>query len=187
MKRELGENKKALRGTRFTVVVGIFAAISFVLQLIGSLLGLKVGGFLEIEFSDLPPLILSFAYGPLVGIVVEFIKNLLHCAITSTGFVGEFANFVVNGILCLVAGIIYRRKKTFKNAVFALICAVVLMVLSGALINLYIMLPLYMPQTEIGTRMSMVFEMIVPFNIVRGAVLSVITVLLYKRISRVIK
>ena len=70
--------------TKFIVYVGIFSAIAFILQFIGSLMGLKVGGFLEIEFSDLPPLILTFYFGPLAGVLTELIKNILHLFLTQT-------------------------------------------------------------------------------------------------------
>ena len=76
--------------------IGALSAAAFILQLLGSVIGLKVGGFLEIEISDLPALIGTFAMGPAAGVIIEFVKNVLHCAITSTGFVGEFANFVIN-------------------------------------------------------------------------------------------
>lgn len=174
-------------GTKKIVVIGIFSAIAFMLQMIGSIVGLKVGGFLEIEFSDLPALIISMAYGPLVGVLIELVKNLLHCAVTTTGFVGELANFAVNGIFCFVAGSIYKRHKTFKTAIIALVLGVVAMVIGGIFTNLFIMLPLYMPQAEFSAKLSLVLGLIVPFNAVRGLVLVLITSILYKRISRVIK
>lgn len=174
-------------GTKKVVVVGIFSAIAFMLQMLGSIIGLKVGGFLEIEFSDLPALIISMAYGPLVGVLIELVKNLLHCAVTTTGFVGEFANFAVNGIFCFVAGSIYKRHKTFKTAIISLLLGVIAMVVGGLFTNLFVMLPLYMPQAEFSAKLSLVLGLIVPFNAVRGLVLVLITSLLYKRISRVIK
>ena len=173
--------------TKMVVTVGIFSAIAFVLQVIGSAMGLKVSGFLEIEISDLPALIISMAYGPFAGVLIEFIKNLLHCSITTTGFVGEFANFIVNGAFCLVAGLIYKRNKTFKMAILALIFGVFAMAFVGIFSNLFIMLPLYMKGTPLDVRLDLVFGVIVPFNIVRGLTLTVITAFIYKRISRVIK
>ncbi len=178
---------KKMLGTKQVVTVGIFSAIAFLLQLLGSVMGLKVGGFLEIEFSDLPALIISMAYGPLSGLLIELIKNLLHCTVTSTGFVGEFANFVVNGTFCVVAGLIYKRHKTFKTAIISLLLGVLAMVIVGIFSNLYIMLPLYMKGADFITKFNLVISMIVPFNIFRGLVLVLITSLLYKRISKVIK
>ncbi len=173
--------------TKMYISVGVFSAIAFILQVIGSMMGLKVAGFLEIEISDLPALIMAFAFGPLAGVFTEFVKNLLHCTMTSTGFVGELANFVINGTLCAVAGLLYKKNKTRKGAVIALITATFTMAIAGVLANLFIMLPLYMPTAPFETKLNLVLYTIFPFNIVRGLALSLITFLIYKKISPIIK
>ena len=173
--------------TDFIVKVGVFSAIAFVLQVIGSLMGIKVAGFLEVEVSDLPAIIISFAVGPWAGVCVELIKNLLHCMISSTGFVGEAANFAVNGVFVLVCGMIYKRNRTKNGAVIALAAATVVMSAAGILTNLYIMLPLYMPAWSFAEKISFIMSVMVPFNLCRGAVLSVITMLIYKKISTFLK
>lgn len=178
---------KKMGNTKFIVYVGIFSAIAFILQFIGSLMGLKVAGFLEIEFSDLPPLILTFYFGPLAGVLTELVKNLLHLFVTSTGGVGELANFVMNGTMCFVAGIIYKYMRTFKGAVISLVAGTVAMAVAGVLANLYIMLPLYMPTADFLTKFNLVAYTILPFNLIKGAVTSVLAILLYKRISKAIK
>lgn len=167
------------------VMVAVFAAVSFALQMIAPFP--KVGGFLEIEFSDLPALIIAFAYGPISGVLVELLKNLLHCLVTSTGFVGELANFVVNGIFVAVAGLIYMNHKTFKTAILSLVLATAAMAIAGIFVNLYIMLPLYMPTAPLSVTMPLVLGTILPFNLVKGAGISLITMLIYKRISPIIK
>ena len=167
------------------VKVGVFSAIAFVLQLLH--LPFKVGGFLEIEFSDLPAIILSFAAGPLSGVLVELIKNLLHLLVTSTGGVGELANFVTSGAFVFVLGIIYGRNKTKKTAVIALISATFVLAVFAFLVNIYIMLPLYMKDADFMTKLNITLYTITPFNICKGIVLSGITLLIYKRISRLIK
>lgn len=167
--------------------VGAFAAIAFVLQVIGSMTQIKVAGFLEVEFSDLPAMIIAFALGPWAGVLVELIKNVLHSAMTSTGFVGEFANFAVNGIFVFVCGSVYRRKKTKKNAAFSLVCATVALAAAGVAVNTYVMLPLYMPSADFSERLRLALLTIAPFNLCRGAVLSAIVMPVYKRISELIK
>ena len=169
--------------TKKMVVVAVFAAISFALQMIAPFP--KIGGFLEIEFSDLPALIISFAYGPFSGVLVELLKNLLHCTMTSTGFVGEFANFVVNGIFIAMAGIIYSHRKTFRVAIIALVYATIAMAAAGVFVNLYIMLPMF--KIPLEQRFGLTMGTILPFNLIKGAVTSVITMLIYKRISPIIK
>ena len=173
--------------TKLVVVVGIFSAIAFLLQVIGSLMGLKVSGFLEIEISDLPALIIALAYGPLAGVLVEFVKNILHCFMTSTGFVGEFSNFVVNGTMCFVAGLIYKNHRTFKGALWALLGGTLVMSFVGIFSNLFIMLPLYMKSAPFDVKLNLVLGTILPFNLVKGAAISVITIMVYKKISKLIK
>ena len=165
------------------VKIALLSAIAFMLQTLGSAMGLKVGGFLEIEISDLPALVGAFALGPLAGFTIELIKNALHCFITSTGFVGELANLAVNGIFVSVAGIIYKHKKTKKTALVSMLAATLAMSAAGILTNLFIMLPLYMPDAEFSVRLGIVLSTITPFNLVKGAVLSVITFLSYKKLK----
>lgn len=185
MKKEGAEMKKSK--VNFIVKVGVFSAIAFVLQVIGSLMGIKVAGFLEVEFSDLPAVIISFSMGPVAGVCVELVKNLLHCTMSSTGFVGEFANFVVNGLFVFVCGLIYSKNKTKKGAAFSLAAATVVLSAASVFVNLFVMLPLYMPAVSFADKLNLALFTIAPFNFVRGAVLSVITMLIYKKISRVIK
>lgn len=176
---------RSLKTTGFWVKIGIFSAIAFVLQLMGKYL--KFAGFLDIEFSDLPAIILSFAEGPMAGVLTELIKNLLHLSLTSTGGVGELANFLVNGVFVFTAGIIYQQSKTKKNALIALIVSTIVLSFAAFYANLYILLPLYMKDIDISVRLVMITFTITPFNLVKGAVLSVITMLIYKKISVLIK
>lgn len=173
--------------TDFTVKVGVFSAVAFVLQVLGSLMQIKVAGFLEVEISDLPAIIVSLALGPWAGVAVEFLKNLLHCTMTSTGFVGEAANFAVNGIFVFVCGAVYEKNKTKKTAVISLCAATLIMSAMSMATNLFVMLPLYMPAVTHADRLKLTMAVIVPFNIARGICLSVLTMPIYKRISRFLK
>lgn len=171
----------------FIVKVGVFSAISFVLQVIGSMMAIKVAGFLEVEISDLPAMIMSLALGPFAGVMVELIKNLLHSTMTSTGFVGEFANFVINGTFVFVLGAIYRKNKTKRGAVISLVIATLALAVIGVFVNLFIMLPLYMPSASFASKLNLALYTIAPFNLVRGTALSLITIFIYKRISGILK
>ncbi len=170
---------------RMYAAVGIFSAIAVILQMMGSFIP-KVSGFLEIELSDLPALVLAFAFGPLAGVLCELIKNLIHCFFTTTGFVGEFANFVINGIFCLVAGLVYQKQKTKMSAVVGLVFATLAMALAGVFINFFVMIPLYAPEMDAVAKTSLVTRVILPFNIARGVVLSAIVLLIYKKISPIL-
>ncbi len=172
--------------TRTVTTVAIMTAAAFILQLLGTILPFKVGGFLEVEFSDLPAIIGTFSLGPLAGVLTELLKNLLKCSATTTGFVGELANFIINGTFVLVIGLIYKYNKTRKGAVIALSAGTVTIAAVGILTNIFIMLPLYMPTADIATRLNLALTVITPFNIVKGIVLSVITFFIYKPLSRII-
>ncbi len=173
--------------TNKIVKIGMLCTIAYLLQILGSFMGLKVGGFLEIEFSDFPALIGALALGPMSGVVIELLKNLLHCLSTSTGFVGELANFVINGTFVLTAGLIYKFNRTRKGAVIAMSVATVVMAVTGVFANLYIMLPLYMPDAAFAVKLQLVLYTIVPFNLARGAVLSAITFVSYKKLKGALK
>jgi len=170
--------------SKVIVKVGIFSAMSFILQL---LVPYKVSGFLDIEFSDIPATIITFAVGPVAAVLVELIKNLLHLLVSSTSGIGEFANFVVTSTFVLVSGTIYKLNKSKANALISLIIATISFVIIGFFVNLYVMLPLYMPGRELKAKLDILLYTIVPFNIAKGTILSAITFLTYKKISGILK
>ena len=167
-------------------VCAMLSAMAVVLQLMAAFIP-KVGGFLDIEFSDLPAIIGTLALGPLCGVLVELIKNVVHCAFTTTGFVGELANFVVNGTFVLVLGLIYKAHKTKKTAIVGFAAATIVYTLAAMAANYFLMFPLYMPDAPKNVIWAMILSTVTPFNIVKGIVLSVITLLIYKKLSPIIK
>lgn len=156
--------------------------------------------FLKIDVSDLPALIGAFAMGPFAGIAIEAVKNLLHLMQTSTGGVGELANFAIGCSMVVPAAIIYGKSKSKKSAIMGLAVGSICMAIVGALANYFVLIPFYtafMPIeaiVELGTVINpsinsvatLVLFGIVPFNIFKGIVLSVLTLLLYKRISPIL-
>ena len=171
--------------TNYLVKIGVLSAIAFVLQFAGNMIP-KVAGFLEIEFSDFPAVIGTLSLGPVAGIMIELIKNLLHFPISTTGYVGEFANFVVNGSFVLVTGLFYKFNKTKKGAIIALILGSIIMPLAAAAVNYFIMLPLYMPSASSIIKFNLVATTITPFNFARAIILSLITIFSYKRLSPIL-
>ena len=177
---------KKPNNTRMLVSVGVFSAVALILQMIVPFP--KIGGFLEIELSELPCLVISFAFGPFAGVMCELIKNLLHGLLfTTTGYVGEFANFVMNGIFCGVAGMVYQRNKTKRSAILSLLLGTAAMTLAGIFCNLYIMLPMYAPTMPEEAKRTLVLFTILPFNLIRGSVISFIVVLIYKKLSPILR
>ena len=171
---------------KFITKVGMLSAIAVILQYLGTVIGLRIGGFLDVELSDYPAIIATLAIGPAAGVLTELIKNLIHLTMSTTGFVGELANFIVNGVFVLTAGIIYKRNETKKGAYKALSAATLALCAAGILANLFIMLPLYMPGAPLSERMNIVITLITPFNLVRGAAISALTLLTYKGLSPIL-
>ncbi|MGN0987038.1 MAG: ECF transporter S component [Otoolea sp.] len=194
--------KSRLLTTRNVVFMGMFGALAAVLMLFEFPLPFIAPSFYGLDLAEVPILVGSFALGPLAGMVMEFVKILIKLVLkpTSTGFVGEFANIVVGCALVLPAGLVYRFKKTKKGAVAGMIAGTITMSVVGVVINALVMLPFYsnfMPLENIiaagaaiNPAVSNIWTFAIicvgPFNIIKGLVVSLITALVYKRISVII-
>lgn len=156
--------------------------------------------FLKIDLSDLPALIGAFAMGPLAGIWIELLKNILHGIFAgSTAFIGEAANFIVGSVFVSVAGIFYAREKNRKNAIIGMLAGTLTMTAVAAAMNYYVILPLYEKilnfpvdsiiamgravNPNIRDLNSLIAWAIVPFNMLKGILISLITLPVYKRVS----
>ena len=185
---------------RLIVGTGMLSALAFVLQYLEFPIPV-MPGFIKFDFSDLPALIGAFAYGPVAGILVEFIKNLLHCTVTQSFTVGELSNFILGAVFTGTAGLIYKKNKTKKGAVIGAIVGSLAMGIVSFPSNLFVVYPAYnkfMPMDAIIGMYSEILPSVgklwqallifnVPFTIVKGLVSTLITVLIYKRISPVLK
>ena len=204
-KGEKAMNKKKMNfGTREIATIGMLGAIATVLMLFEIPLPFAPP-FYEIDFSEVPVLIGCFAMGPLAGVLIELVKILLNFVLngTVTAGVGEVANFCIGCAFCVPAGIIYERMKTKKGAVVSLISGTLAMTILGCFINAYVMLPTYakafhMPidaliamGTEVNAGITDLFTFVmfavVPFNLLKGVLVSIIVLLVYKKISPIIK
>lgn len=157
--------------------------------------------FARMDLSDLPALIGTFAFGPVTGVMIELIKNVLQLFSTSTGGVGELANFLMGVSYVLTAGFIYKYHKTKKMAFMACIAASIVMGAAAAVTNYFILLPLFesfMPLDQliaafgkflpfIQTKGDIVLYNAFPFNMLKGLVIGAITMLVYKKLTPVLK
>ena len=185
-------------------LIGILTAIAVVLMMFEFPLLWIAPGFYKMDFSELPIIIGALALGPVEGIVMEFLKNLLNILLqgTVTVGIGEFANFAMGVCYVLPAALIYAFKKTKKRAVIGLIIATFMCAVLGALLNAFVLLPAYASKfggmdniikagTEVNGRITsvatFVFLAVAPFNLIKYATVSAITILIYKRISRILK
>jgi riboflavin transporter FmnP len=158
--------------------------------------------FLKFDFAELPVLIGTFALGPVWGIVIELLKNLIHLPVTQTMGIGELSNFVTGVIYVATAGLIYRKFRTRKGAAASMGIATLALALIAVPVNAFITLPLngsvmgFPMEAIIGMsaevnplvkdKISLLFAVFVPFNLFKGIVVGLITFLVYKPISKLI-
>ena len=193
-------NTKSKVNIRLLVGTGMLSGLAFVLQYLEFPIPI-MPGFIKFDFSDLPALIGAFAYGPLAGVIVEFIKNLLHCTVTQSFTVGELSNFILGAVFTGTAGLIYKKNKSKKGAIIGAVVGSVVMGIVSFPSNLVIVYPAYtkfMPMEAIIGAYSELLPSVgklwqallifnVPFTIVKGLISTLITVLIYKRLSPVLK
>ena len=188
--------------TKQVVLMGMFGALAAVLMLFEVPLPFIAPSFYGLDISEVPVLVGTFAMGPVAGIVIEAVKILVKLLLkpSTTGFVGEFANFVIGCSLVVPAGLISRRHKTKGSAVLAMAVGTILMAIAGAVLNALVMIPFYshfMPlenilaagaaiQPAVSSVWGLAIFCVAPFNLLKGAIVSLLTALVYKRISSLI-
>ena len=187
-------NKK--NDTVFTLTrCGLLAAMAVILFYIE----IPVVAFYKLDLSTLPAILAGFAMGPIEGLAVILVKDLVHLLGTSTSGVGELADFLMSAAFVVPASLIYRRAKSRKSALKAMVVGSVLMTVAAVLINYFILIPAYQVLMNlplhviigmgaavlpfIDSTLKLVIFITAPFNILKSVVLSFVTYLLYKRVS----
>ena len=175
--------------------IAILAALSAILFLIE----IPVVAFYKLDLSNLPALLGGFAMGPIPGLLILLIKDLTGMLHSSSMYVGELADFIMGAAIVLPSAIIYRRNRTRKGAMIGMLTGVVVAIVVAVLVNWQIMLPFYstafgMPMEAVvgmaqkavpavDTAWKLLLYITAPFNLLKGAVLSLLTFLLYKRLA----
>jgi len=187
--------------TNSLVKISVLSVLSYILMVMDFPLPM-FPSFLKLDFSDIPALLGAFAIGPVAGVFIQLVKVILYFLTnSSTGGVGELANFLVGAAYIVPAAIIYHRRKDRKHAVIGLIAGIISMTVVGAIANIFITLPFYsafMPMDAIVAMGSAVNSKIVdvntlvlygisPFNIFKGSIIAFVTLLIYKKISPILK
>lgn len=198
--------KEPIFTTRKIAMTGMFSAIATILMLFEFPLPFAPN-FYKLDFSELSILIGAFAFGPAIGVMMEFIKILLNLITdgTTTAFVGEFANFVVGCSFIIPASAIYAFCKNKKSAIVSCVAGTLILTVFGTAFNAIYLLPAFsklygMPLDTIlgmgvkvnplvseGSIISFVVACVAPLNLIKGAASSVVTLLIYKSISPIIK
>ena len=191
--------------TRKITMIGLFSALAMILHIFDFPVLFLAPGFYKLDFSEIPALVGTFAFGPVAGVMIEFCKIMLKLFMkgTSTAFVGDLANFVIGCSFILPAGIIYMFKKTKKNAIAASAVGTLIMTVFGTMFNAIYLLPAFsklygMPLDAIvgmGTAVngnitsvaSLVIFAVAPLNLLKGSSVSTVTMLTYKKLSPILK
>lgn len=186
--------------TRKITVTGMLSAIAFILMYLDFSVPL-MPSFIKMDISELPALIGSFALGPVSGVIICLIKNLLHLMKTSTGGVGELSNFILGAAFVFTAGIIYKKNNTKKGALIGSLLGALAMAVISVFTNYFIVYPIYtnfmpmeaiigayqaiLPSADSLLKCLIIFN--VPFTFIKGMISVVITFLIYKRLSPILK
>ena len=161
--------------------------------------------FYKIDLGDLPCLIGAFALGPVPALFIQIVKIIIKLLMkpTSTAFVGEMAAFIFSSIYCVSAAFIYQQNKTRNQAVKAMIIASIIMAISATIGNYLFIIPAYVNLYHIpleaivsmgqaifpiiSDKLSFVLCCVLPFNLIKAIIVDILTLLLYKRISPLLK
>lgn len=196
-------NKTQKIGVRQIAVTSMLSAVAFILMYLEISIPI-MPSFIKFDFSDLPALLGAFALGPVYGVVIELLKNVLHLLASQSLFIGELSNFILGACFTLVAGLIYAKKKTKTMALIGGIAGAVFMGLVSIASNYYLVYPIYVtvffggdenvcvgmyraiaPFVDSLMECLLVFNL--PFTIVKGLLSVVISMLIYKPLSPILK
>lgn len=138
--------------------------------------------FLQLDFSNVFVLLGGFLYGPLAAVIISLLKECLSLLDSGTNFVGEIANFLINFAFYIVPTVVYRYKKGLKWVIPMLVIGTILQVAASLPVNRYINFPLFMGDGA-ASSFAALWWYIILFNLIKGAAVSLVTILLYKRVS----
>ena len=195
------DGRNVVYGSRIRKLCGtaMLGAVAYVLMFLEFPVPL-IPGFIKMDFSELPALIASFAYGPISGVAVCLIKNLIHLFNTQSGGVGELSNFILGAVYVFFAGIIYKKLHNKKGAVIGALVGAIVMALISVPSNFFLVYPVYtafMPMEAIigaykainpnvNTLLDCLIMFNLPFTFIKGICSLIITVLVYKPLSPIL-
>ena len=187
--------------THNLTVAAMLSAVAFILMFIEFPIPMLIPAFIKMDFSDLPALLGAFALGPVYGVIISFMKNLLHIVIkgTSTACVGELSNFILGAIFSAVAGYLYKHHKSRKTAIIGAVAGAVAMGVLSVPSNYFVVYPAYvqfyhmpleailgmyqaiLPSADSLIKCLILFNL--PFTLVKGLLDAVLCILIYNPLS----
>ena len=190
--------------THNLTVAAMLSAVAFILMFIEFPIPMLIPAFIKMDYSDLPALLGAFALGPVYGVIISFMKNLLHIVIkgTSTACVGELSNFILGAIFSAVAGYLYKHHKSRKTAIIGAVAGAVAMGVLSVPSNYFVVYPAYvqfyhmpleailgmyqaiLPSADSLIKCLILFNL--PFTLVKGLLDAVLCMLIYKPLSPIL-
>lgn len=185
------------------IKVSMLSVISLLLMQLEFSLSFLFPQFLKIDVSDIPALFGGFALGPLAGVLILLLKNILHgLLMTKTAFIGEVANFSVGVFLVFISSYIYNKNRSKKSAIMGLLIGTIVMSLVAGVLNYYAFIPAYAKfyganvesfvkmankvNGNVNSFKTLIYWSIIPFNLIKGFIVSVVSVSLYRSLAPVI-
>ena len=185
------------------VKISILSAIGYILMFIAVPLPMLFSEFLKIDISDLTALLGGIALGPMAGVTIAFFKNLLQfiTGMSTTGGVGEFANFLIGGSFVFTVSYIYSKKRDVLGVIIGLIIGMIIMTIVGCIANYFIILPFYSTigfsidavveagatiNPAIHDKLTFIIWVIAPFNILKSGIMSLLTLPMYKKTEKIL-
>lgn len=181
-------NSKQNQNLSQFIQIGLLGAMAVVLMYLDMPLPFIPFPWLKIDLSDVPALLGGFAFGPMAAITIELLKNILILVVkgTSTGFVGEAANFLIGVVLVAPVAYAFKIKERKSNVIIGMIIGFIGVQILGAVLNIYVLLPLYNMAMTGKDALRYVTAGLIPFNGIKAILVYVVTYLLFKRIGKVV-
>lgn len=197
------QTKKRIFETHNLVKISLLSAVALALMMLDFALPI-FPVFLQLDLSDVPAIIGAFAMGPLAGIMIELIKNILHGLIaTSTMGIGEVANFIFGVAYIIPLGLIYKRNKSTKSVIIGVVAGTISMIIAACIFNYFILIPLYSAVVygqpiDVFVNMAnkvngmvtnfatLILFAVAPFNLLKGIIMSIVGYLLYKTLKPIL-
>ena len=187
--------------THKLTVTAMLSAVAFILMFIEFPIPALIPSFVKMDVSDLPELLAAFSLGPIYGVAVTFLKNLLHIVFkgTTSAYVGELCNFLLGAVFSMAAGFIYQRKKSRKSALIGAVVGAALMAIVSVPLNYFVVYPAYvacygmpleaiigmyqaiLPSSDSLIKCLTIFNM--PFTFCKGMLDVLLCFLIYKPLS----
>lgn len=176
---------KVSKETRLVVMIGVLSALAWVLMALNFPLFVFFPAELKLDFSDIPAIIGGILAGPVAGVLIELIKNILHfLTLSSHGGIGEIANFFSGAGLVLPLTLIVRKNEKWMP--YGFIAGIISMTITANLANYFITLPIYMKNPPKSVILGYILTYTLPFNILKGIIACAVTYFIYRVLKNII-